>query len=280
VGLANERTKIMSRETASVFSTILQQWQPFTAVVVLLLFYLWESIAPFFKNRRHRIRHGGRNLTIAGVNVIVLVLVFSGVTVTVATFTDDNRIGVLHWLGLPSSILAVAAFVLMDLWTYWWHRLNHTIPFLWRFHRMHHSDPEMDVTTATRFHTGEVTISSSLRLFLIPLVGMPIWVLILYDILLLANTQFHHANIALKRPVDRFIRLFVVSPNMHKIHHSRMQIETDSNFSSLLSVWDRIFKSFRKRQNYAEIQFGLDDFDADENQTVKALLTTPLKALR
>ena len=136
------------------------------------------------------------------------------------------------------------------------------------------------MTTASRFHTGEVTFSSILRLLLIPLIGIPIWVLILYDILLLASTQFHHANIALKRTVDRFIRLFIVSPNMHKIHHSRAQIETDSNFTSLLSIWDRIFGTFRKRLNYREIQFGLDEFDGDESQSVKGLLNTPLRRPR
>lgn len=263
-----------------MFSSILEQWQPFTAVSVLLVFYLWESIAPFFKHRHHRIRHAGRNLTIAGINIVVLVFVFSGITVTVAAFTENYRIGILHWLESPSLVHAVAAFVLIDIWTYWWHRFNHGIPFLWRFHRMHHSDPEMDVTTAIRFHTGEVTISSILRLILIPVIGIPIWVLILYDILLLASTQFHHANIALKSSVDRFIRLFIVSPNMHKIHHSKAQIETDSNFTSLFSIWDRIFGTFRKRLNYLEIQFGLNEFEGDESQSVKGLLNTPFRKLR
>ncbi len=263
-----------------MFNTILEQWQPFTAVSVLLVFYLWESIAPFFKHRHHRIRHAGRNLTIAGINILILVFVFSGITISVAAFTENNRIGILHWLESPSSVHAVAAFVLIDFWTYWWHRFNHIIPFLWRFHRMHHSDTEMDVTTATRFHTGEVMFSSTLRLLLIPLIGIPIWTLILYDILLLASTQFHHANIALNRSVDRFIRLFIVSPNMHKIHHSKEQIETDSNFTSLFSIWDRVFGTFRKRVNYFEIHFGLDEFEGDESQTIKDLLYTPLRRLR
>jgi sterol desaturase/sphingolipid hydroxylase (fatty acid hydroxylase superfamily) len=174
----------------------------------------------------------------------------------------------------------VCAFLLVDIWTYWWHRVNHIIPFLWRFHRMHHSDPEMDVTTATRFHVGEIIFSSVIKLGLIPLIGIPIGVLILYDVVQLPIISFHHANIRLTQGLDKFMRYIIVTPFMHKVHHSRTKVETDSNFSSTFSVWDRLFRSYVEKHNYREIRFGLDGYDVEDRQSVKGLLSTPLYELR
>lgn len=261
-----------------MLGVLAEYWQPLLALGVLFLLWAWESSAPFFSPSARRLRHAARNLTIAGINALVLATVFAGLTVTVAVITEDRQLGLLNAMGLTSHIHAVAAFLLLDAWTYWWHWMNHRLPFLWRFHRTHHSDPTMDVTTATRFHLGEISFSSTLRLLLIPLVGIPLWVLIVYDMALLACTQFHHANIQLPAALDRMIRYAVVSPNMHKVHHSRLQPETDSNFSSLLSVWDRLFGSYREKLDYSEIRFGLDGYDDDARQSVKGLLLTPILA--
>ena len=114
----------------------------------------------------------------------------------------------------------------LDLWTYWWHRANHRIPFLWRFHRMHHSDPAMDVTTATRFHLGEITVSTIVRLGIIPLVGIPLRVIVVYELVLLVSTQFHHSNIALPSGIDRILRLVIVSPE-HALGASLKQASGD-----------------------------------------------------
>ena len=255
---------------------LLKQWQPIAAVLVLVVFWMWETASPFFEKPKNRVRHAARNLSIAGINAVILGLVFSGITVTVALITESRQLGLLNLLKAPTTIHAVSAFLIIDCWTYCWHRLNHRIPFLWRFHRMHHSDPGMDVTTAVRFHLGEITISSILRLGIIVLIGIPIWLIILYDIVLLTITQFHHANIVLPKHLDRFIRFFIVSPNMHKVHHSRARIETDSNYSSVLSIWDRIFRSYREKENYREIKYGLENYDDDNKQSVKGLLKTPL----
>ncbi len=253
-----------------------KQWQPFLAVAGLFLFWAWESVGPFFTESSLRWRHATRNLMIAGLNGLVLAAVFSGLTVTVGTLAEARGWGIVRWLGLSPAAQAVLTFLFLDCWTYWWHRFNHSVPFLWRFHRMHHSDPAMDVTTATRFHLGEIVFSSLLRLGLIPLIGIPVWLLIAYDMALLACTQLHHANIQLPSSLDRFIRYFVVSPFMHKVHHSRVRVETDSNFSILLSVWDRLFGSYREKEDYREIRFGLEDYDEDARQSVKGLILTPL----
>jgi sterol desaturase/sphingolipid hydroxylase (fatty acid hydroxylase superfamily) len=153
--------------------------------------------------------------------------------------------------------------------------MNHRIPFLWRFHRMHHSDPAMDATTGTRFHFGEIAMSSAIRLVLIPAIGIPLIPMLIYDTILTASVQFHHSNLALPNQADRWMRYLLVSPFMHKVHHSRWRPETDSNYSSLCSVWDRVFGSYREKEDYRKIHFGLDEFDSSEHQTLRGLLATP-----
>ena len=258
-----------------MFHTLLSQWQPFLAVFVLLLFWSWESIAPFFQ-RSGRVKHAIRNLAISIMNGIVIAGVFAGLTVLVADFTHQHRFGVLNVLGVSGVVQFGIAFILLDVWMYWWHRFNHVIPFLWRFHRMHHSDPAMDVTTATRFHVGEITLSSIVKLALIPLVGIPLEALIVFDFIQLPIISFHHANISLPQSFDDALAMFIVTPFMHKVHHSRSRPETDSNYSSLLSVWDRLFGSFVRKEDCGDIRFGLEGFDHDETQSVRGLLATPL----
>jgi sterol desaturase/sphingolipid hydroxylase (fatty acid hydroxylase superfamily) len=175
-------------------------------------------------------------------NTVILGLVFGSVTMMVAGWTEQNQFGLLNNIGIAGAFRFVVALVLLDGWMCVWHRANHTIPFLWRFHRMHHSDRHMDVTTATRFHLGEHVGSSVLKLGLIPLLGFEVWNLVVYDTLVIAVTQFHHADISLGR-WDRWLRWFIVMPDMHKIHHSDWRAETDSNYSTLLSVWDRLARS-------------------------------------
>lgn len=177
----------------------------------------------------------------------------------------------------------IVAILLLDFWTYWWHRLNHRIPFLWRFHSVHHTDPKMDVTTASRFHFGEIILSSILRIPVLLLIGAEIWQLAIYEAMLFAVVQFHHANIVLPDWLDRFLRIVIVTPAMHKIHHSRIQKETDSNYTSLFSWSDRVFGSFRLREGQEDmrgINFGLDDHDSAEKQSVWGMLKTPFDSRR
>jgi sterol desaturase/sphingolipid hydroxylase (fatty acid hydroxylase superfamily) len=245
-------------------------------VAVLITLWTWESIRPFFRWRDRRLRHAVRNLAMTVFNTIILSLVFGAVTIYVAAWTARNSFGMLDLIGLAGPLKFVVALIFLDLWMYLWHRANHMIPILWRFHRTHHSDHRMDVTSATRFHLGEHVFASILRLGLIPLLGFGVWHIVVYDIAVIAVTQFHHANISLGR-YDWWIRMFIVTPDMHKVHHSRWKPETDSNYSVVLSIWDRLAGSFRMRNHPAEIDFGLDDFDEDQWQTFWGLLKTPFR---
>lgn len=243
-------------------------------VAFLTAFWIWETWQPLFEWRERRWRHGARNLAVALLNVIVLAAVFGTASVAVAAWTSQSAIGLLHLLPIPFWFALVLGLLILDGWMYLWHRANHAVPVLWSFHRMHHSDRHMDVTTATRFHLGEHAGALLLRLGLVPLFGLGIWHLVTYELLVIAVTQFHHANISLGR-WDRWLRLVVVTPDMHKVHHSSWRVETDSNYSTVLSIWDRLGGSFRLRNDPRTLQFGLAEFYTPQWQTVWGMLRTP-----
>ena len=213
-------------------------------------------------------------------NSALVAVVFVGLWFAASVWADEYRFGVMHWLqdglGLPVWAHALGAILLFDAWSYIWHRMNHEIRFFWRFHRVHHSDPNMDVTTANRFHIGEIFFSSLFRIPLIGLLGIYLWELVLYETLMFAVVQFHHSDIDIPAKVDRALRAIIVSPNMHRVHHSRWRPETDSNYSSLFSFWDRLAHTFRLNPNPKTIRLGLDEFDREEDQTVGGMLKTPV----
>jgi sterol desaturase/sphingolipid hydroxylase (fatty acid hydroxylase superfamily) len=243
-------------------------------VGVLALLWAWETWLPFFERRPSRVQHAGRNLAVALLNTAILAVAFSTGITFVAGWAHEQGRGLLHVLGLGNSARLVLALVLLDGWMYVWHRANHTIPLLWRFHRMHHSDSAMDVTTATRFHLGEHVGASVLRAGLILVVGFEVWQLLIYDALLICVTMLHHANISLGR-YDRRLRWLIVTPDMHKVHHSSWRPETDSNYSTVFSVWDRLARTFRMRADAKTLQFGLPEFPDPGWQTVWGMLRTP-----
>lgn len=262
---------------------LLQTTQVGAALVGLVVLLIAEGVHPFFdlfRERKDRGVHFARNLALGLFNSTVIAVVFAGLWVAAAAWAEAQGFGLLNVLGeigLPGWAHALGAVLLLDAWTYAWHRLNHRVPFLWRFHRVHHADAQMDVTTASRFHIGEILLSSALRIPLIALFGVWAWELVLYETLMFAVVQFHHANVALPPRLDRMLRLLIVTPAMHKVHHSRWQPETDSNYSAFLSIWDRLFRSFRLRARLDEIELGLDDFDAAEDQTLRGLMRMPLR---
>lgn len=253
-------------------------------LAVLSLLFIWESLHPFYEyfqgSFKNRGRHAVRNLVMGALNAILVAFVFVGFWFAVSVWADWYRFGLMHWLqdgfALAGSLHLIGAIVLFDAWSYLWHRMNHEIPFFWRFHRVHHSDPNLDVTTASRFHVGEIFFSSLLRIPLIALLGIYLWELVLYETLMFAVVQFHHSNISISTRIDRILRAVIVSPNMHRVHHSRWRPETDSNYSSLFSFWDRLARTFRLNHHPKNIHFGLEEFDRDRDQTVGGMLKTPV----
>ncbi|MBT3375093.1 MAG: hypothetical protein HN742_03780 [Lentisphaerae bacterium] len=255
---------------------------PIAAGLFLLLFCLWETARPYFPffagKRLQRVRHGSLNIAISLLNTALTALLIAATWAWAAESAAGKNWGLLNALGLGARWCAVCAVLLLDASTYWWHRANHRIRFLWCFHRMHHSDPHMDVTSATRFHPGEIMISGVLRILLILAFGLQLWEVALYDLTMLSCVQFQHANIGLPPALDRLLRTVIVTPAMHKLHHSHLQPETDSNYTSLLSVWDRLFRSFRMRGDLHTIRFGLTQYEAPRWHTLTGLLLTPFQS--
>jgi len=250
------------------------------AACVLILLTALESWLPAALDRQRRLRHAARNLSLGSLNVALLALLATPFLAHVAVWAEENRVGLLRLVNVSPMIGGVLAILLFDAWMYLWHRANHQLGFLWRFHRVHHSDPEMDATTAVRFHTGEILISSALRLAVIPLLGITIYQLLVYEMALLPVILFHHSNVRFPESLDRWLRTIIVTPAIHRVHHSRLRMETDSNYSSIFSFWDRMAGTFRLRRDGRPVNFGLDEFDGEEWQRLSGLMVMPFPPAR
>ncbi|MCA9007665.1 MAG: sterol desaturase family protein [Planctomycetaceae bacterium] len=252
--------------------------QRLVPVILLGLFWSWESWAAFKPyDRQIRYRHAFHNLLLAVLNAVFIGLLFGAAVEFMSQWSQEHDWGLLHQLPLGATGKTILAVILLDAWMYCWHWLNHRVPFFWRFHRMHHSDPHMDVSTATRFHWGELTFSTLFRLLLIPLLGLQSWQLILYGMLVFLSTQFHHANISIGK-ADHILRWLFVTPDMHKIHHSRLHQEFNSNYSTVFSCWDRLARTYQMRSQLETIDFGLPEFDNPDRQTLLGMWKTPFCA--
>ena len=255
----------------------LANMQILTAAVVLVFLWTLESVIPFLSNRHHRFRHAARNVTIGAFNVIVLALLFAPVFVRLTAWSEAHNFGLLHLFDLPIFASALLAILFQDALMYAWHRANHRFPFLWRFHKVHHSDPEMDVSTAVRFHTGEILISAILRLGVIAVLGLSLWQVLLYDLLLVPVILFHHSNIQFPEKWDKPFRALFASPAMHRVHHSPERRETDSNYGSIFSIWDRLAHSFQLRENSLEVKYGLGEYSGKETEKLSVLVLMPFE---
>jgi sterol desaturase/sphingolipid hydroxylase (fatty acid hydroxylase superfamily) len=246
-------------------------------VSALFLIYFLESRFPLFKGTQERGRHAAVNLTVYFFNLCLLYAVFSGFLVWETHWTSRYSIGLLNLLPGPAWLEWPIAFLLYDLWMYMIHRINHAIPFLWRFHRIHHTDRAVDVTTAFRFHAGEQLISALLfRILIVPLLGLSVAQILLYEICSRPVVLFHHSNLSWPEKYDRLMRWLIVSPNMHRVHHSQAVAETNSNYASFFSFWDRLARTYRLRENPATLQYGLSEFPGSYWQTLTGIMKTPL----
>jgi sterol desaturase/sphingolipid hydroxylase (fatty acid hydroxylase superfamily) len=202
-------------------------------------------------------------------------LALSVVTASVANFANSKRLGLFFLFSLPSWLPTLFGIMALDLFTYFAHVLMHKTSLGWRFHCVHHSDNEVNVTTAFRQHPGETVWRILWYVLAIATFGIPPWVVVIYLFVSTLNAQLEHTNTKLFAPLDRVLRLLLVTPNMHKVHHSREQIETDSNYSNIFSIWDRMFGTYTATVDFKRLRYGLDGFDDRKKQTLPALLKLP-----
>jgi sterol desaturase/sphingolipid hydroxylase (fatty acid hydroxylase superfamily) len=212
---------------------------------VLALMAGWEALAPRRSLAMSRARRWASNLGIVFLNSALLRIVFPATAVAVAALAHERGWGLLNQHDAPFALAAVASVVALDLAIYLQHVMFHAVPALWRLHRMHHADLDFDVTTGARFHPIEILLSMLVKLAVIVVLGPPAVAVMIFEVLLNATAMFNHANVRLPAAADRLLRLLVVTPDMHRVHHSIEEHETNSNFGFNLSVWDRLFRTYK-----------------------------------
>lgn len=229
----------------------------FIIPVVFVFFLLLER---FFPLRTEQIKWTARikdNLMLAVLAIPFTRILAYPLVAKVILAAETNHWGLFHQWQLTSVSLFALSFVLLDYLIYWWHRLNHRVSFLWRFHQVHHADPEMDASTALRFHFGELLLSAGVRVGLVLFFGFSMKVLMAFDLAVTCLALFHHSNLKLPLPMEKWLRSLIVTPTFHQNHHSYFQKETDSNFSTIFSVWDFLHGTHTKELPADVITIGL-----------------------
>ncbi len=216
-----------------------------------------------------------RNLALAGLSGAAVQIAERPITVPLARLVARRRLGLLPTLRLPSGIELAAALAFMDYTLYLWHRMTHQVPFLWRFHRVHHADLDMDATTAIRFHLGEFVLSAPFRAAQILLIGVSPSALALWQRLTLLEVLFHHSNLRLPIALERRLVRAVVTPRMHGIHHSVVPGETDANWSSGLTLWDRLHGTLKLNVPQEDVTIGVPEYRRPQDVTLPRLLAMP-----
>jgi sterol desaturase/sphingolipid hydroxylase (fatty acid hydroxylase superfamily) len=211
---------------------------------IFLLMALWELAAPRRALTVSKIVRWSNNIGLVIINSVVLRLLFPAGAIGIAVFAAENGWGLLNYYSLPYVLAIVLAVVALDFVIYLQHVLVHAIPALWRFHRVHHADLDFDLTTGARFHTAEIILSMLIKIATIVVLGPPIVAVVIFEVVLNGMAMFNHANVHLPLAVDRVLRLLLVTPDMHRVHHSTEDNETNSNYGFNLAIWDRIFGTY------------------------------------
>jgi sterol desaturase/sphingolipid hydroxylase (fatty acid hydroxylase superfamily) len=224
------------------------------AVAVFAIMAAWEVLAPRRKLAAGRAARWPSNLGIVVIDALVVRLAVPAGVIGASLYAAGHGIGLFHYLNLRLSVAALLGFLVLDLAIYGQHVVFHHVPWLWRLHRMHHADLDIDVSTGFRFHPFEILISLAIKIAVVLAFGIPPVAVFIFEVMLNATSLFNHSNVSMPAWLDRIVRLVLVTPDMHRVHHSIVRAETDSNFGFNLPCWDRLFGTYRR-----EPQAGHDD---------------------
>jgi sterol desaturase/sphingolipid hydroxylase (fatty acid hydroxylase superfamily) len=218
------------------------------------------------------------NWLISVLNSLLLPVVFPILAVGVALFAAEKNWGLFNSLDIPEAISIPVFILLFDLAIYWQHRIYHKVPWLWRLHRMHHADPDFDVSTGIRFHPLSIILSMLIKMSVVLVLGPPAVAVLLAEVILNVTAMFNHGNIALPPRVDKVLRLFLVTPDMHRVHHSVRPEEANTNFGFNFPWWDRMFGSYRAQpvNGHLGMEIGVQGFQSIDDQRLYRLLLHPL----
>ena len=240
----------------------------------------WEALAPRKARTLFRLQRWPANLSIVVLNTLVVRLAFPAAAVGIAVSAQEAGWGLLNLHPLPQWLAVLAAVLLLDLAIYLQHLLFHAVPALWRLHRMHHADLDIDATTGARFHTVEIVLSLAIKFAVIAALGAPPLAVVIFEILLNASSMFNHANVRMPAALDAVLRRLIVTPDMHRVHHSIERDETDSNFGFNLSLWDRLFRTYRAqpRAGHEGMTIGIAEFrTTSECNSLAGMLAIPFQ---
>ncbi len=238
----------------------------------------WEVIAPRRALTVSKAVRWANNLGLVFLNNLLLRLLFPAAAIGMAAFAAEHGWGLLNYYSLPFALSVVLAVVALDFIIYLQHVLVHAVPTLWRLHRVHHADLDYDVTTGARFHPIEIILSLLIKFATIIVLGAPVVAVVIFEVVLNAMAMFNHSNISLPRGLDRIVRLFVVTPDMHRVHHSVEDNEANSNYGFNLSLWDRLFGTYidQPREGHDYMTIGIHKYrDPKQVNQLPGMLALP-----
>ena len=246
-------------------------------IAILATMSIWELLAPRRILTTSKTVHWFANLTVVSLNASLIRITFPLVPVGLALLAEKNGWGLLNIFHAPYLLALIAGVIVLDLIIYLQHVLFHAVPVLWRLHMMHHADLDFDVTTGLRFHPIEIILSGCIKLTAVVLLGPPAIAVLIFEILLNGTSMFNHGNISLPLNIDRLLRLLIVTPEMHRVHHSVVINETNSNFGFNFSWWDRLLGTYREQPaaGHQGMTIGLSQFRDPGRLTLPWMLVMP-----
>src|SRR5947208_8973057 len=250
-----------------------------TATVFVALFVL-ERFLPLRRRCSSLLPRVILNLIISAAAFAVAAILVRPAATAALSWATQKPFGLVHLIALPPALAFIASFLLMDLTFYWWHLANHRIGFLWRFHNVHHIDPDLDVSTGFRFHFGEVAMSAAFRVAQVALIGISAPAFAVYELAFQANTLFHHSNVRLPIRFERLLNKVLVTPRMHGIHHSQFQRETNSNYGVVFPWWDRLHRTLGLNIPQADILIGVPAYSQPEDNRFGNAVLMPFRPQR
>jgi sterol desaturase/sphingolipid hydroxylase (fatty acid hydroxylase superfamily) len=248
-------------------------------LAVLCAMAVWEVVEPRRRREIPRVIRWTNNFGVVVIDTLVVRLAFPVLAVGLAAIAGDRGWGLFNVLDTPGWLSVPVSVVALDLVVYLQHVMFHAVPALWRVHRMHHADLEFDVSTGLRFHPIEIALSMGLKMGFVVVIGPPAIAVLIFEVLLNATSMFNHSNVAIPRQIDRMLRLFVVTPDMHRVHHSIHPSETNSNFGFNLPWWDRLLGTYRAqpRDGHTDMVIGINQFRTRRDLWLDRMLVQPFR---
>lgn len=239
-----------------------------------------ETVRPLRRRLEPRLRRTIRNFTTGALSLAIVTILQAPILMPLVNWTQEHGVGLLNLVDLPVALAVGLAVLLLDYTLWHWHRINHVVPFFWRFHLVHHVDRDMDASTALRFHFGEHALSIGWRVLQVVAIGPSPTALWVFHALLVAAILFHHSNTRIPLRLERFLVRVIVTPRMHGIHHSDWRNETNSNWSSLLSGWDYLHRTVLLSVPQEEVVVGVPAYREPEDVTIGRILWMPFQRQR